>query len=174
MPALILPCANCNTSTVHRSPTSAPNANGKQNETIQCEACGTSRSIPADISTESAESAVDATKLMALLPALSQKKAHSKLEELLYEHRAGIEESDAFADAIAAANAADCEMQDVKVQKYNAEQAAVVVDFTYYALGERDDEEMQRRFRIDGTGTGRIDGQGNLEIQNVTAAVSDV
>lgn len=174
MPSLILPCANCQSSTLHRSPVTDQTANGKQPETVKCDACGTVRPVPVDNPDGTNEFTIDATRLLATLPALSQKNAHGKLEDLLYEHRSAIEGSDAFCDAIASTNATEVEMQDIKVQKYRAEQAAVFVDFTFYALGERDEEQENRRFRVDGTGIGRIDNQGTTEIQDVTAAISDV
>lgn len=145
--------------------------NGEQQNVVQCDACGTTIPVPA----ENPEGAftIDATRLLAMLPALSKKNAHGKLEELLYEHRSEIEGTDAFCGAVASTNAAEIEMQDIKVQKYHAEQAAVIVEFTYYAVGERDEDQTHRRFRIDGVGTARIDNQGTTEIQDVTAAVSD-
>lgn len=175
MPSLILPCANCKTSTIHRSAASEPAgggpAGGGGEQFVRCDACGTTISVPADES--GGDFTIDAVRLLSMLPALSKKSAHGKLEELLYEHRAGIEASDAFCDALVPTNAADVEMQDIKVKTYRSEQAGVVVDFTYYALGERDEEQSHRRFRVDGTGTGRIDNDGSTEIHDVTAAVSD-
>lgn len=142
-------------------------------EVLQCEACGALR----DAGNESADGtdvpASDVTRLVSMLPALSKKNAHSKLEELLYEHRAAIEGSEAFSAAVAAVNAVEFEMQDIKVQKYDARQSEVAIEFTYYALGERDQEQASRRFRVAGSGAGRIDGLGSVAIQDVTASVSD-
>lgn len=173
MASLILPCAGCETSTLHRTPTNIHAPAGKQPEVVKCDACGTVRPVPVDNPDGTNDFTIDAPRLLAMLPALSKSKAHGKLEELLYEQRAAIEGAAAFCDAIASANAAAIEMQDIKVQKYRAEQAEVIVDFTYYAFGETDEEQANRRFRVAGTGTARIANSGTIEFEDVTAAVSD-
>ncbi|HTI50078.1 MAG TPA: hypothetical protein VL475_03975 [Planctomycetaceae bacterium] len=149
-------------------------ANGEQQSVVQCETCGTITPIPDDAPEETTVAANDVTQLVASLPAMSQKNAHSKLEELLYEHRSAIESSDAFADALAALDATEYEMQDIKVQEYHRDEADLVATFTYYAVGERDDDQAPRGLRVDGTGSARISAHGSVEIQDVTATVSDI
>lgn len=143
---------------------------------VQCEACGTITPIPEGTLDETSADADEVTQLVASLPAMSQKRAHGRLEELLYEHRDAIETSDAFSDAMASSNATECEMQDIKVQEYHRDQADLVIAFSYYALGEGEGEDDQspRNLRVDGTGSARISPRGSIGMQDVTAAVSDV
>lgn len=173
MPTLFLQCAACQTPTLHRSPMDSVAGSDRTQPVVQCDACGTIREVPANPAEDPGVLATDATRLLALLPAMSRKTAHTKLEELLYEHRSAIEDAEAYRDAIASTDGADFEIQDIKVGGYRPEQTAVIVDFTYYALGEGDAAPPTRGIRIAGSGSGRIDSQGNMEIRDVTAAVSN-
>lgn len=143
---------------------------------VQCEACGTITSIPEGTLDETGVDAEEVTQLIASLPAMSQKRAHGRLEELLYEHRDAIESSDAFSDAMASSQATECEMQDIKVQEYHRDEADLVISFTYYALGEGEggDDQSPRGLRVDGTGSARISPRGGIGLEDVTAAVSDL
>ena len=141
---------------------------------VQCDACGTLRPVPpASPEEETDQLAAAATRLLSQFPAMSSNNARRGLEEMLYEHRSAIEGSPAFCEAMTQAQAAGCEMQDIKVQRHNWEQTALFVAFTYYALGERDADQAARAFRVDGTGSARIDRQGKIEFSDVTATVAE-
>lgn len=168
MSVLILPCEKCSASTPHRTPTNRAGMPGDQNRLLQCDVCGALR--PTLSPQEEGDSfAVDAARVVAMIPALSQKQAHGKLEELLYECRDAIVNNDAFQDAVAATNAPEFEMQDIKVQKYERGQGAWIVTFNFYALGEGEADLDDRDFRIDGSGVGTIDDQGHVEISELVA-----
>lgn len=168
MSVVILPCEKCAGSTPHRSPTGRK---GDTQKLLQCDVCGTLR--PAlSVQEEGKAFNVDAARVIAMMPALSQKQAHGKLEELLYESREAILAMDAFQDAAATTSAGEFEMQDIKVQKYERGQGAWTVNFTFYALGEGDEDVDNRSFRINGSGVGSIDDQGGIEISDVTASVA--
>jgi hypothetical protein len=175
MPTLYLPCANCHTSTLHRPPHDSRIGGDDAAPVVQCEACGTMTPLPEGTMEESSADAEEVTQLLASLPAMSQKRAHGKLEELLYEHRGAIETSDAFSEAMASFNATECEMQDIKVQESHRDEADLIITFTYYALGEGDsgDDSSPCGLRVDGTGRARISPRGQIGMEEVTASASE-
>jgi hypothetical protein len=135
MPTLFLLCSKCQATTLHRSPANPSGAGNDTQQFLQCDACGAMRYAPAE-SVEKAEAGASAARLVAMLPAMSEKSARTKLEELLYEQRSAIEESEAFCQAVASLQPLDdLEIQDIKVQKFQPEPPGVVLAFSYYALG---------------------------------------
>lgn len=174
MRTFILPCSNCQTSTIHRPQRIDRGENGDQQPILECATCGTQRAGFAASLSEPTVSTIETARLLERIPAMSQKSVCSKLEELLYEYRFSIEGSETFCQAIAPINAADFEMQDIKVESYDYDQRTLVAKFSYYSLGARDADQPHRQFRIDGEGSGRIDPEGRVEVLVATATVSDL
>ena len=175
MTTRILPCANCLTSTIHRTPASDRDANGAQSESLKCEVCGTVRAVSAGDEGEAAALALETARLINMIPAMSQKRAHSRLEEILFEYRSAIEGSDAFQRAvsdISGANACDFEIQDIKVQKHHWEPALMIINFSYFALRHGGAAQASGAMRIEGAAIGQINDRGDIAIQNVTAAMA--
>jgi len=174
MRTFILPCGTCQASTIHRPQRITQGENGEQQPVVECVTCGTQRAGFAASLKEPTVSPTDTVRLLEKIPALSQRSACSKLEELLYEYRFSIEGSEVFCQAIAPVNAADFEMQDIKVESFEWDQRALVAKFTYYLLGARNDVQPHRSFRVDGQGSGRIDPEGRVEVLVATATVTDL
>ena len=63
-------------------------------------------------------------------------------------------------------------MQDIKVQSHDRQNETLVVDFRYYAIGEKDPDEEDYGARIEGSGIARINDQAAIELQALTASVS--
>jgi hypothetical protein len=182
MSTINLHCGKCCKPTPHRAPPTEKVEGGSRYQAMQCEICGTIASAPpgghhdafrqdSDVSEDGSPS-IDAAGLLARLPYLSPKEARARLEELLYERRSGVEDAEAFCRAAASANASNFEMQDIKVRDHRRERDIVIVDFTFYALGESADEDADGSSRIDGAAVGHISDVGMVEISDVTAAVS--
>jgi uncharacterized Zn finger protein len=171
MSVLIIPCETCAASTPHRIPTNRAGLPVTDGSRLKCDVCGTLRPAP-DLQQEGELFATNAARVIATIPSLSQKQAQGKLEELLYEGRDAIVNTEAFQDAVAATNAPEFEMQDIKVQSYERGQGAWIVNFSFYALGDGEADIDDREFRIDGSGVGIIDDRGNVEISELVATAA--
>lgn len=169
MPTTILPCANCQKPTVHRPPPAGAARAAGEPERLQCEICGTLREVTE--TDEEDKEALERTtaKLLDMIPAMSQKRAHSRLEEILYEYRSAIEAAPAFQEAAAAANRR-FEIQDIKVQRHRQDATVLHVDFSYFALAEPGDELELQEIRVEGSAVASIDRSGHVSIGDVTAA----
>jgi hypothetical protein len=168
MPTLFLPCSKCQATTLHRSPKNPSGGDDETQQFMQCDACGAMRKAPTEAH-EKHEAGANAARLVAMLPSMSGKSARAKLEELLYEQRSAIEESEAFCLAVSSVKPLDLEIQDIKVQKFQPQPPGIVLEFTYYALGE---DDLAGEVRVAGSGIGRIDGEGTMQVENLTATVS--
>ncbi|MFN0053213.1 MAG: hypothetical protein ACKV0T_13600 [Planctomycetales bacterium] len=187
MTTVILACPSCQTDTPHQSSavesaggTSAaegvaagdPIVAGGVERVVQCGTCGARRMVPAGQALSQGVANPTASAMLAMLPALSQRSAHQRLEELLYDNRAAIEAAPGFRDLLTATGAVEIEMQDIKVQSYRHDGAGLLVEFNCFALGARGGEGA-RGFRIDGTGRCRVDERGGVEIQTMTGLIAD-
>lgn len=171
MSVIILPCEKCGAPTPHRTPSGRSEKQGDQQKLVQCDVCGSLRPALSAVE-ERTTFGIDAARVISTIPALSQKQAHGKLEELLYEFRDAILAMDAFQEAAAATDASEFELQDIKIQKYERGQGAWIVNFKFYALGTAETDGDDGEIRIDGTGVGSITDQGSIEISDVIATAT--